>query len=59
MRQLQVMAASIMPKKVRVLEGQLPLLEASDTSAAVRFVLENLTIWAPKAQWRPYGQSGH
>ena len=38
MRQLQVMAASIMPKKVRVLEGQLPLLEASDTSAAVRSV---------------------
>ena len=29
------MAASITSKKVRVLEGHLPLLEASDTSAAV------------------------
>ena len=37
--ELQSMSALITSKQVRVLEGQPLLLEASDTSAAVRTVL--------------------
>ena len=54
-----LMSALITWKKVRVLEGQLSLLEASDASAAVRFVLDCLTIWAPEAQCNPCSQPRH